>query len=194
MVTATHDPQATPGHAPPVRFVPVTAGDAVRLAATARQAYLPHYASLWSDGGEGYVARSFAPSVLAAEIGAPGAACWFIDTAQGTAGFLKCVAPEPARAATLAPPAGYLYLERLYLGPGCTGAGLGTAALDFVDGVARARGLAGVWLRAMADEARVIAFYARHGYVGCGTDRLASPGVVAGRETMQRLARALAPP
>lgn len=169
-----------------VRFVPVTDADVERLAATAKAAYLPHYSSLWTDGGEGYVRRSFAPAVLAADRRLPGVDYRFIETATGTAGFLKCVFPAPGTAGATGSGA-FMYLERLYLAPDYTGLGIGSAALGFVASQARERGLAGVWLRAMADERRVVAFYERHGYLACGSDRLASTSVVEGRERMLRM-------
>ena len=186
MTTFAADP-AAPALAPAtVRFVPVTAADVGRLATTAREAYLAHYHALWSDAGEGYVARSFAPAVLLAELAAAGTDYRFIDTPRATAGFLKCVRP-PVPTSPAPAPAGYLYLERLYLLPGCAGQGIGSAALEFVAALAQLHGLAGVWLRAMADEPRVIRFYERHGFLACGSDRLSSPGVVAGRDQMLRM-------
>jgi len=175
-----------------VRFVPVTDADVARLAMTARAAYLPHYRALWTDGGEGYVARSFATQVLRAERSASGVDYRLIETPSGTAGFLKCVVPA-ASTPPAAAPAAYLYLERLYLLPQFAGRGIGSTALQFVAGLARERGLAGVWLRAMADEPRVIRFYERHGYRACGSDRLVSPGVVVGRERMLRMMLELRP-
>lgn len=171
---------AVPSYA---RILPDEAG---RLSALARRLYLEHYAALWRDGGAAYAGRAFAAAALAAELARPAEAWSWIGEGDATVGFLKWVEPRAAGARGL-------YLERLYLSAARTGAGLGSAALAFVERAARAGGHGRVWLRAMADEPRVLRFYGRAGYVVEGADHLAAPGIAPGRGAMVVLARELGP-
>lgn len=175
-------PVAAPPSAPAVELKPAGPADAGALATLAARAYRAEYADLWEDGGEGYVARAFAPDRLAAELASPGAGWWFLCAGGHPVGFLKVLWPAPGAADQDA------CLERLYLLPEWTGRGVGRHALQFVADLARGRGVRSVWLRAMADRPRVLAAYRRAGYRTVGTEVLQGPGVRVARAAMLRLA------
>jgi GNAT superfamily N-acetyltransferase len=161
------------------------------LGELARRAYLDHYRDLWTDGGVAYVARSFAPARLVAELADPRVRYFTVAAEDRPVGFIKLVLdqslPIDARLDRRD-----LYLERIYFLAEATGLGLGRAAMAFIDQQADAAGARRVWLRAMTYRPRVCRFYERCGYQVCGADDLGDPKVVPGRGAMLIMRKTLA--
>lgn len=159
------------------------------LARLASDAYLPHYADLWEDGGAGYAARSLTPERFAAAARDPQVRWRMLVFDDRPAGFAQWRLPtaQPGTPVGSTPFADAVYLERLYRLPAATGRGLGAAVLRAVEADAGRLRVAAVGLRAMACRPALIDYYGRQGYRPVGADRLDARGVVGGRAAMVRL-------
>ncbi len=159
-----------------ITFEPLTVADAPALSEVALRAYRDHYLDYWYDRGEWYMQHSFAPSQLAAELADPNARYFMVNLNSEPVGFLKVNLDKPLPGS---PSIGQsvvtdIELERIYLVDAATGQGVGQAAMDFVERMARERGKQMLWLKAM-DSSPAIGFYRRVGFQQHGTQRLTFP-------------------
>jgi GNAT superfamily N-acetyltransferase len=139
--------------------------------AVAVQSYREHYLHLWSDGGAWYLERCFTPAVLAREMEEPDSYFYLISRGGAPAGFLKVNDRQPLDGY---PAEHCLEVERLYLLATASGRGLGRAALQFAEELARGKGRRVVWLKTM-DTSSAVGFYEKLGFRTCGHTRLAFP-------------------
>lgn len=161
---------------PSITFTPLSVADAPALSELAIRAYRDHYLDLWHDRGEWYMQHSFAPQQLATELADPNARYFRVNLNNEPVGFLKVNldnplpgSPSPDQSAGTD-----IELERIYLVDAATGQGVGQAAMDFVERMARERGKQTLWLKSM-DSSLALGFYKRLGFQQQGTHRLTFP-------------------
>lgn len=156
---------------PAIQITACRAEDIPTLSAVALHAYRDHYLHLWTDNGAWYEDRCFTPSVLANELGETGSYFYLISRHGAPVGFLKINDANPLDGY---PAEDCLEVERLYLLAAATGGGIGKAALDFAEALAREQGRKLVWLKAM-DSSPAVHFYEKTGFRQCGQTRLPFP-------------------
>jgi GNAT superfamily N-acetyltransferase len=150
------------------RITPCRTADLPSLVAVAVQSYQEHYLHLWTDKGAWYLERCFTPAVLEREMAEPEGYFYLISRGGAPAGFLKINDRYPLDGH---PPQDCLEVERLYLLAAAVSHGLGRAALEFADGLARERGRRVMWLKTM-DTSPAVHFYEKCGFRTCGHTRL----------------------
>jgi GNAT superfamily N-acetyltransferase len=150
---------------------PVLPAEVSQLAYLARQAYLDHYRFLWHDEGNWYAHISFSPPVLQEEYADP-SNHFFFALCKGTpVGFMKLImdfSAEPANSKTL-------HLERIYLLARSVRMGIGSLLVEFAINFALEKGMDTIRLKAMDSSRDSIAFYKKHGFRICGSERLDYP-------------------
>lgn len=162
---------------PTVSFHPLAVADAPALSNIALRAYRDHYLDYWYDRGEWYMQHSFAPDQLALELASSNARYFRIDLNGEPVGFLKINLDKALPNSSTAPEQAVregIELERIYLTKNATGHGVGQAAMQLVEQIARERGKKTLWLKAM-DSSPAIGFYARMGFRHHATHRLSFP-------------------
>lgn len=112
--------------------------------------------------------HSFAPAQLATELADPSARYFMVWLHDDPAGFLKVNLEKPLPDQ---PGNNGLELERIYLLKETTGHGVGRAAIDYVEGLARSLGKQTLWLKAM-DSSPAVSFYKHMGFQEHSTLRL----------------------
>jgi GNAT superfamily N-acetyltransferase len=150
------------------QITPCGTADLPTLVAVAVQSYREHYLHLWTDGGAWYLERSFTPAVLAREMAEPDRYFYLISRGGTPVGFLKVNDKQPLDGY---PAAHCLEVERLYLLAAASGHGLGRAALQFSEEMARLKGRRVVWLKTM-DTSPAVGFYEKVGFRIGGHTRL----------------------
>lgn len=154
-----------------VRFTQLGPADARVLSTVALESYRQHYLDYWYDRGEWYMQHSFAPERLAVELADPNARYFMVWRHNERAGFLKINLDKPLPDQ---PANKGLELERIYLLKAATGHGVGQAAVEYVEKLARGAGRQTLWLKAM-DTSEALSFYERMGFRHYGTLRLDFP-------------------
>ena len=163
-------------------------GDAVMLAATAADCYVPYYAHLWLPGAmQAYLAATYEPARVVAELGDPNVRFELASLAGTAVGFAKL---ELRHDRVGLPNAAYL--ERVYVSPRVLGRGVGRMLVARACAAAAAAGRASIWLRAMASSARPIASYETQGFVSCGVEPFESPGMIDAERPMVVMVKPLA--
>jgi diamine N-acetyltransferase len=156
-----------------INFTLLTVANASALSELAIRAYRDHYLDLWHDEGAWYIQHSFAPYQLATELADPNARYFRIDLERKPVGFLKVNLDNPLPGSPLPNESAVtdMELERIYLVDAATGQGVGQAAMNFVEMMARERGKQTLWLKSM-DNSLALGFYKRLGFQQHGTHRL----------------------
>ncbi len=165
---------------PSVTFTPLTVDDAPALSEIALRAYRDHYLDYWDDRGEWYMQHSFAPDQLARELADPNARYFLVHLDAVPVGFVKV---NLDKGLDHFPAADSIELERIYLTEAATGHGVGKAAMQLVEQIARERGKKTLWLKAM-DTSTALGFYKRMGFRHHGTHRLSFPQMKEERRGM----------
>jgi diamine N-acetyltransferase len=159
----------------------INASDAARLSVLAKRAYPPHYAHLWSDGGQWYTETMYGASVLAEEMTDPNVVYYIVSDGNEDLGYMKLKFDYPlsmgqgfsvghgSGSNIDAPNA--LYLDRIYLTENAVGKKIGTHLVNMSVDIARQLGKTAVWLAAM-DSSRAVEMYEKMGFVTSGTWRL----------------------
>ena len=165
---------------PHVEIQPLLPTEAARLRALAYRCYPPFYADLWHPGAmDRYLEQSFNETHLAAELADANLVHEVAQIDHADVAFLKwhrrSDTQELANAA---------YLERVYVAPEVAGRRLGSLLIERVIHAAREEGRQWLWLRAMADNVKVIARYRAHGFEACGHSAIATAGVRPDRAAM----------
>jgi diamine N-acetyltransferase len=155
----------------PVTFVLLTPSDAHALSKIALRAYRDHYLDYWHDRGEWYMQHSFAPEQLTAELADPNARYFMVHLNAVPVGFIKV---NLDKALDHYSAADSLELERIYLVKEATGTGVGQAAMQFVEQLARSHNKKLLWLKSM-DTSPALGFYKRVGFQTHSTLRLTFP-------------------
>lgn len=161
---------------PPITFIALSIADAPALSEIALRAYRDHYLDYWYDRGEWYMQHSFAPTQLASELVDPNARYFIVQLRNESVGFLKVNTHKAVPNSTLPAQSeqSSLELERIYLVKAATGHGVGQAAMQFVEEMAREQGKQTLWLKSM-DSSSALGFYKRMGFQEHGTHRLTFP-------------------
>lgn len=151
-----------------IAITPCTLADLSVLQEISVEAYNDHYTHLWHDGGAWYVDRCFTEKALREELADPNAVFFLIHYKEELVGFMKLNKDKALEGYTAAES---LELERLYLVQRASGIGIGKWAVDFTVQYALESGKRIIWLKAM-DSSRSVDFYAKNGFVQCGTYEL----------------------
>ncbi len=157
-------------------FTELRVADAPALSDIALRAYRDHYLDYWYDRGEWYMQHSFAPTQLATELADPNVRYFTVRFHNEPVGFLKVNTHKAVPNSTLPTHSeqNSLELERIYLVKAATGHGVGQAAMQFVETMARVQGKQTLWLKSM-DSSLALGFYKRMGFQEHGTHRLTFP-------------------
>jgi diamine N-acetyltransferase len=151
--------------------------------------YAPYYQDLWEPGGmDVYLNTLYEPVALASELADPNLRFEIAYLRNEPVGFSK-VHFHCDRAGTT----NAAYLERVYVAPAVTGAGVGRRLIERMIAGARDRGRNWIWLQAMADAEKPLERYRALGFVECERTRLDLPNVRPGRAGMVVLRRDLRP-
>ena len=147
--------------------------EAALLRAVAISCYTPYYRDLWEPGGmEEYLNSLYEPVLLASELGDPNLRFEIAYRRDEPVGFskyhLRC-----DRADT--PNAGYL--ERVYVAPSVSGAGVGRRLIERMIATARDDRRDWIWLQVMSHAAKPIERYKALGFAEYAQVRLALPRV-----------------
>jgi len=145
-----------------LNFVPVHDDNSSIYIKTGTRSYNQHYAHLWAKGDTSpYLESSFTPEVVKKELADSNSAHFIIRNGGETAGILKIVKNKPV---AHYPGEDALLLEKLYLLSECSGKGLGSSTLIFVQDYAKNLNKKVMWLDAMKN-ARALRFYVNHGFI-----------------------------
>jgi diamine N-acetyltransferase len=152
--------------------------------------YTPYYQDLWEPGGmDVYLNTLYEPIALASELADPNLCFEIAYLRREPVGFSKihfrCDRAGTTNAA---------YLERVYVAPSVTGAGVGRRLIERMIGGARDRGRDWIWLQAMADAEKPLERYRMLGFVEYERARLDLPKVRPGRAAMVVLRKYLGGP
>ncbi len=142
--------------------------------------YAPYYQDLWEPGGmDVYLNTLYEPVALASELADPNLRFEIAFRRQEPVGFSKihfrCDRAGTTNAA---------YLERVYVAPSVTGAGVGSRLIERMIAGARERGRDWIWLQAMSAAAKPLERYRALGFIECERTRLDLPRVRPGRAGM----------
>jgi len=161
---------------PLITFTELRVADAPALSDIALRAYRDHYLDYWYDRGEWYMQHSFAPSQLATELADLNARYFTVQLHNEPVGFLKVNTHKALPNSNLPAQSerNSLELERIYMVKAATGHGVGQAALQFVEIMAREQSKQTLWLKSM-DSSPALGFYKRMGFQPYGTHRLTFP-------------------
>ena len=154
-----------------LEIIPCSIKDLEALSEVAIRSYKDFYLYLWYDTGEWYIDRSFAPSVLEAELRDPNQIFFFLKNKQDLVGFLKLNVDQPLKNYEAY---NCIELERIYFIRSAVGKGFGRRAVEFCFEYAANLGKEIVWLKAM-DSSDAIFFYEKLGFERCGAFRLNFP-------------------
>lgn len=143
-----------------------TSEDAIRLAVLAAQVWLHTYATegITADIAE-YVLSEFAVEKFSKRLVHPETSIFVAEYDARMVGFAAIQFGAPC----LSYPKAVVELETLYVQEHFIGRGIGAALLGAVEGMVREQSASTLWLTVNAQNARAIAFYARHGYSKVGT-------------------------
>lgn len=145
---------------------PARSEDVRLLAVLAMQVWLHTYATDGvSDEIAGYVLAEFTPTKYEALLNDPAVHMTVATRGVVLVGFavLRHNQPCPVEGGPTSE------LQTLYVQAHFMGQGVGSALLQAAQSQARAGARSAVWLSVNAQNARAIAFYARHGYTKIGT-------------------------
>jgi GNAT superfamily N-acetyltransferase len=163
---------------------------ATLLRQVAISCYAPYYKDLWEPGGmDVYLNTLYEPVALASELADPNLRFEIAYLRDEPVGFSK-VHFRCDRAGTT----NAAYLERVYVAPSVTGAGVGRRLIERMIAGARAQGRDWIWLLAMVDAEKPLAGYRALGFVVCVRTRLDLPKVRPGRAGMIVLRKDLRAP
>lgn len=152
--------------------------------------YAPYYQDLWEPGGmEVYLNTLYEPIALASELADPNLRFEIAYLRAEPVGFSK-VHFRCDRAGTM----NAAYLERVYVAPSVTGAGVGRRLIERMIAGARDHGRDWIWLQAMADAEKPLERYRALGFIECERTRLDVPKVRPGRAGMVVLRKYLRTP
>lgn len=142
--------------------------------------YAPYYKDLWEPGGmDVYLNSLYEPVALASELADPNLRFEIAYLRGEPVGFSK-VHFRCDRAGTT----NAAYLERVYVAPSVTGAGVGRRLIERMIAGARDHGRDWIWLQAMADAEKPLERYRALGFVECERTRLDLPKVRSARAGM----------
>jgi GNAT superfamily N-acetyltransferase len=143
-----------------VHFNRLTSADAEALSNIAKRSYSQHYLDYWYDRGEWYIEHSFAVKQLAKELDDPNTRYFMVLVSAKPVGFLKINVDKPLLGQSNN---NGLELERIYLLKEASGQGVGRAAVEYVEDIARQLGKQTLWLKSM-DTSQAVGFYKRMGF------------------------------
>ena len=122
----------------PVQFVPVTTAQQIdAVAGLAREIWYEYYVALIGQAQVDYMVAKFQSSGAVAVQLREGYEYFLIQRAGADIGYCA-VQPHPEN--------GSLFLSKLYLLRDCRGAGTGRVCMEFIEQLARRRGLNLLWL------------------------------------------------
>jgi GNAT superfamily N-acetyltransferase len=155
-----------------ISFQPVGITGAGELAMLAQEIYREHYLHLWHPGGaEWYMyEKAYHPDIITEELSNPFNQYYFIYENNALTGYLKLVTN-----AVFNKENNCLEIERIYLRKQATGKGIGKAAMQFAETIARSNHAETIFLKAMDSSLDAIRFYQRMGYRISGSFRLSFP-------------------
>ncbi|SJZ64124.1 Ribosomal protein S18 acetylase RimI [Chitinophaga eiseniae] len=138
-------------------------------------AYTKHFADHWEPGRLGwYLDQSFSTDRLKKDIEDPGTTYYLIYNAGQPAGFVKLNDRLKDDASGRFSEA--LELERIYMLPAFTGTGVGKAAMNKIEEIARQRQRPLIVLYVVDANETAIRFYERNGFEKVGKTRLELSG------------------
>lgn len=171
-------------------FRPCWPANANLVRQVAIRCYAPYYRDLWEPGGmDVYLDTLYEPIALASELADPNLRFEIAYLRAEPVGFSK-VHFRCDRAGTT----NAAYLERVYVAPSVTGAGVGRRLIERMIAGAREQGRDWIWLQAMADAEKPLERYRALGFVECERTRLDLPKVRPGRGSMVVLRKDLRRP
>ena len=173
-----------------LQFRHCTPASATLLRHVAIGCYAPYYKDLWEPGGmDVYLNTLYEPIALASELADPNLRFEIAYLRHEPVGFSK-IHFRCDRAGTV----NAAYLERVYVAPSVTGAGVGRRLIERMIAGARAHGRDWIWLQAMADAHKPLERYRMLGFIECERTRLDVPKVRPGRAGMVVLRKDLRSP
>ena len=150
--------------------------------------YCQHYLHLWKNRDPNfYIHRAFRPEVVQKEWEDPKVLQYLISLDNLPVGILKVLLNHAIKGEK---EINCLFLERIYLLAEYTGKGIGKAALEFTESLARKKGQDYLCLETM-QKGPALDFYQKNGYEIFGRKILDFPGLVASERPMYILVKAL---
>ena len=150
--------------------------------------YCQHYLHLWENQDPTYyIENAFRSKVVQKEWEDPEVLLYLIYLETLPVGILKIILDKVINGENKI---NCLFLERIYLLAAYTGKGIGQAALEFTETLARKKGQNHICLETM-QKGPALDFYQKNGYAILGVKQLDFPGMVTAERPMYILGKAL---
>lgn len=145
-----------------------TEHDILGIVGVGRQSFTGAFGHLFpADVLARYLANTYSVPKITASLAQPNNVYFVAESSAGVVGFLKLKRDCPHR---LVPEIAPIQLQKIYILPGCTDAGIGSQLMQVGEQTIRSSPSRCAWLMMYEGNHRAAAFYRRFGYSAIGQD------------------------